>query len=93
MSEAPTVTAGQQALPVPDAAAVPCLEPLAPFPDDLARLSLLELHVWHSRICRQLDQDLLTPEGPHPLTRDRQQELVAALDARGSVPGVPGAAA
>lgn len=90
MSGAPAVTAGEQAPPVLDEAASVCLDPSAPFPDDVARLSLVELHVWHSRIRRQLDQDLLTPEGPHPLTLDRQQELVAELDARGSVAAVPG---
>ena len=92
MSGFPAVVVGEQAPPAPDDEATACLDPSAPFPDDVARLSLLELHVWHSRIRRQLDQDLLTPEGPHPLTLDRQQELVAELDARGSVAADPGVA-
>ena len=92
MSGSPTVTDDEQAPPVLIDTAIACLDPSAPFPDDVTRLSLLELHVWHSRIRRQLDQDLLTPEGPHPLTLDRQQELVAELDARGSVAAVPGVA-
>ncbi|MFD1212103.1 hypothetical protein ACFQ36_08620 [Arthrobacter sp. GCM10027362] len=59
------------------------LEPGAPFPAHLAELNLFELHVLHSRICRQLDREYLTdPAGPHPLTLDRHQELVDELDVR-----------
>lgn len=72
-----------------EAATVP--DPAA-YPPDLSALSLVELHVWHSRISGQLSQDLLDPAGPHPVTLDRQQELVAELDSRGNWLAPPGTA-
>jgi len=53
------------------------------FPADLTELGLVALQVLHSRICRQLDHDHLTdPDGPHPITLDRHQQLVVELRAR-----------
>jgi len=66
----------------PDASGT-CLDPAAQFPPDLAALSLVELQVLHSRICRQLDREYLTDSaGPHPLTLDRHCELGIELDRR-----------
>lgn len=60
-----------------------CLPPDDPFPTALADLELVELHVLHSRIVRQLDREYRTgPAGPHPVSLDRAQELTAELDAR-----------
>lgn len=64
--------------------------PLDVYPHDLSTLSLVELHVWHSRISGQLSRDLADPAGPHPTTRDRYQELLAELDARGTWLAPPG---
>lgn len=59
------------------------LAPDDPFPSALAELDLLELQVLHSRVSRQLEQEHLAhPDGPHPVTRDRCQELAAELDTR-----------
>lgn len=58
------------------------LAPADPFPTTLAELELVELHVLHSRITRQLEREYTDPAGPHPVTRDRTQELVAELDTR-----------
>lgn len=59
------------------------LAPDDPFPLVLAELELAELQVLHSRVSRQLEQEYLTrPEGPHPVTQDRHQELVDELDTR-----------
>lgn len=59
------------------------LPPEDPFPLVLAELELAELQVLHSRVSRQLEQEYLTdPEGPHPVTRDRCQELADELDTR-----------
>ncbi len=59
------------------------LTPDEPFPLVLAELGLAELQVLHSRVTRQLDLEYLTrPEGPHPVTLDRCQELVEELDTR-----------
>ncbi|WP_344119664.1 hypothetical protein [Kocuria aegyptia] len=59
------------------------LAPADPFPSALAELDLNELQVLHSRICRQLEHEYLTaPDGPHPVTQDRCQELVAEFDVR-----------
>ncbi|MFI7583760.1 hypothetical protein ACH9DO_08200 [Kocuria sp. M1N1S27] len=74
----------------PEAAIDPGPDSVDAFPPDLSRLSLVELHVWHSRISGQLSQDLADPAGPHPTTRDRHQELVAELDARGTWLRPPG---
>lgn len=68
------------------------LSPDDPFPSALAELDLVELQVLHSRVCRRLEHEYLTaPDGPHPVTQDRCQELVAELDVRESylVPPVP----
>lgn len=66
------------------------LGPEEKFPVDLVGLSLVELQVLHSRICRQLDHEYTAGfAGPHPWTLDRHRDLVAELDARcGSIPGV-----
>lgn len=59
------------------------LGPADPFPSDLAELDLTELQVLHSRVCRRLEREYLTdPDGPHPVTQDRCQELAAELDSR-----------
>lgn len=59
------------------------LAPEEEFPMSLGELTVLELHVLHSRICRQLDHEYLTdPAGAHPATLDRHLELVAELDDR-----------
>lgn len=64
------------------AASSTLLPPDDPFPLVLAELELAELQVLHSRVSRQLEQEYLRPEGPHPVTRDRCQELVDELDTR-----------
>ena len=63
------------------------LGPAEAFPAELGSLTLVELQVLHSRVCLQLeDERLAVLEGPHPVTLDRHQELVDALDAhQGSV--------
>ncbi|WP_460669371.1 hypothetical protein [Kocuria himachalensis] len=44
---------------------------------------MTELQVLHSRMCRQLDREYLTePQGPHPCTTDRLQDILGELDAR-----------
>ncbi|MFE7630955.1 hypothetical protein [Kocuria sp. NPDC057446] len=59
------------------------LAPNDPFPPSLAELELTELQVLHSRVCRQLEQEYLAdPDGPHPVTQDRCQDVVAELDTR-----------
>ena len=71
--------------PVPAPAGGPCscLGPDQAFPAELGGLSMGELQVLHSRICRQLDLDYLTgPDGPHPCTTDRLQDVLDELDAR-----------
>jgi hypothetical protein len=68
------------------------LDPASRFPANLAGLGLAELHVLHSRICRQLDREYLTdPAGPNPLTLDRHSALVAELDLRESLGVAPAA--
>ena len=74
-------------IPVPDPAPVTTgdtgLETSENFPADLAGLPLTQLHVLHSKLCRQLDHETLTgPTGPHPITQDRHQQVVAQLDTR-----------
>lgn len=74
-------------VPVPDPAPAATggtgLETTEDFPTDVVDLPLTELHVLHSKLCRQLDHETLTnPAGPHPLTQDRHQEVVAELDTR-----------
>lgn len=58
------------------------LVPADPFPSALAELELVELLVLHSRITRQLECEYIDPAGPHPVTRDRAQELAEELDTR-----------
>jgi len=73
--------------PTPPEASGIGLDPAALFPADLAALSLVELQVLHSRVCRQLDREYLTePAGPHPLTLDRHCELGIELDRREGTP-------
>ncbi|MEX5258596.1 hypothetical protein RCG71_20015, partial [Kocuria sp. CPCC 205281] len=48
----------------------------------MAELELVDLLVLHSRLTRQLDREYLDPDGPHPVTVDRAQDLVAELDTR-----------
>ncbi|MEX5237889.1 hypothetical protein [Kocuria arenosa] len=72
-------------LPRPPASSVPdtFLAPADPFPSVLAELDLTELQVLHSRVCRQLEKEYLAaPDGSHPVTQDRCQELAAELDTR-----------
>ena len=65
-----------------------CLSPEDEFPTDLGRLPLVELQVLHSRIECQLEREYLEdPSGPHPVTQDRHDELVAELEARGRTDG------
>lgn len=60
-----------------------CLGPEGDFPAELSTLSLVELQVLHSRIACQLEHEYLeNPDGPHPVTQDRNEELVAELEAR-----------
>lgn len=69
------------------------LGPAAAFPAELTELPLMELHLLHSRICRQLDREHLTdPAGPHPITLERHRELVVELDAREVLLNSPGTA-
>lgn len=77
-------SAGQLPTPVPPTQKVSStyLAPTDPFPTTLAELELVNLHVLHSRITRQLEREYITPTGPHPVTQDRAQELVAELDTR-----------
>ena len=68
-----------------DPAVPPCsrLGPEGAFPAELTGLSLMELQVLHSKVCRQLDHDYCTdPAGPHGCTLDRLQELLVELDLR-----------
>ncbi|MUN62498.1 hypothetical protein GMA12_04990 [Kocuria sediminis] len=59
------------------------LPPEAAFPADLTELAATELHVLHSKVSRQLEQEYLTvPGGAHPLTLERCQEITVELDAR-----------
>ena len=60
-----------------------CLSPDCDFPAELSALPLVELQVLHSRVVCQLEHEyLLNTDGPHPVTQDRHEELVAALEAR-----------
>jgi len=79
-AEVPTGTPSQRR-PAPVAPST-VLGPADPFPTTLAELGLVELHVLHSRVTRQLDREHLDPAGPHPVTLDRAQELAAELDTR-----------
>lgn len=59
------------------------LAPDEPFPDELLELSLEQLQILHSRICRQLDLEYATElEGRHPITLDRLRELQIEFDSR-----------
>jgi hypothetical protein len=61
-----------------------CLAPECEFPAELSGLPLVELQVLHSRLSCQLDREYLeNPDGPHPVTQDRFEEVVAALEQRG----------
>ncbi|MGX5358135.1 hypothetical protein [Kocuria sp. KH4] len=65
------------------------LGPGETFPADLGSLTLAELQVLHSRVFLQLeDEHLDAPAGPHPVTLDRHQELMAALDTHRDARGV-----
>ncbi|MGX5359147.1 hypothetical protein [Kocuria sp. KH4] len=58
------------------------LGPDEAFPAELESLTLGELQILHSRVSLQLeDEHLEAPAGPHPVTLDRHQELLDALDA------------
>lgn len=60
-----------------------CLGPECDFPSELSALPLVELQVLHSRVVCQLEREYLAdPGGPHPVTQDRHEELVAELEAR-----------
>ncbi|MFE7629514.1 hypothetical protein [Kocuria sp. NPDC057446] len=79
----PSTAAHDSTTDSPDAVPCSCLDPAQAFPGDLEGLSMSELQVLHSRICRQLDRDYLTgPGGPHPCTADRLQDVLDELDAR-----------
>lgn len=68
------------------------LRPCDHCPAELAELALTEVQVLHSRLSHQLDwEHRLDPEGPHPVTMDRHEELVAELDTRRAVLSNPGA--
>ena len=84
MSAPTTVTQhSHSSAPSPHDRPCSCLGPDEEFPAALAALSMDELQVLHSRICRQLDREYLSaPDGPHPCTSDRLQEVVHELDAR-----------
>lgn len=57
--------------------------PADPLPTGLAELELMVLQVLHSRIWCQLEHEYLTTaDGPHPVTLDRRNDLVAELSTR-----------
>jgi hypothetical protein len=60
------------------------LTPEESFPSEVSVLGVGELQVLHSRLCCQLRAEYLRPEGPHPVTLDRHEELVAELGSRES---------
>lgn len=60
------------------------LSPGADFPDDLARLSLVELQVLDSRLRCQIDDEVMSVHGAHPQTLDRHHEVVQELGVRRS---------
>ena len=89
MSDLTTVSTSTSAhrLPAPLPSALEIFStyvgPADSFPSTLAEPELVELHVLHSRVARQLDREYRAdPAGPHPVTLDRIQELVAELDTR-----------
>jgi hypothetical protein len=59
------------------------LAPTEAVTPDLDELPLVDLQVLHSRVTSQIEREHLSPEGPHPLTRDRQQDVTAELTRRG----------
>lgn len=59
------------------------LDPTEEVTPDLDELTLVDLQVLHSRVTSQIEREHLSPEGPHPLTRDRQQDVTAELTRRG----------
>lgn len=58
-----------------------CLRPEDGFPIDLSAVSVDELHVFYSKVRRQLDREYLGG-GPHPETYGRHADLTEELDAR-----------
>jgi hypothetical protein len=85
-------TAGQEHHGAPPEAAGPGthVAPAEDFPDELAELTLTQLQVLHSRVCLQLDSEHLgSPDGAHPVTLDRHQDLVAELATRRNRPAGP----
>ncbi|MEX5270673.1 hypothetical protein [Kocuria sabuli] len=88
----PAATVGQEhhgAPPQADEAGTH-LAPAEDLPDELAELTLTQLQVLHSRVCLQLDSEYLgSPDGAHPVTLDRHQELVAELATRRNRPAGP----
>jgi hypothetical protein len=68
------------------------VQPDDDFPADLTTVPLMELQVLDSRVRRQLDHEtLVSCHGPHPVTVDRQHELVTEIDARELLGADPGA--
>lgn len=61
------------------------LDPTEEVTPDLDELPLVDLQVLHSRVTSQIEREHLSPDGPHPLTRDRQQDVTAELAVRGLV--------
>lgn len=83
----PADTGRQEHQHVPGAAegASTHLDPAQDFPTELPELTLEQLQVLHSRACLQLEREYLdSPEGAHPVTLDRHQDLVAELHTRHS---------
>lgn len=88
MDHSSTVSSGTDAAARHDPRCETCLSPEDEFPADLTGLPLVELQVLHSRIECQLEREYLEgPSGPHPVTQDRHDELVAELEERGRSTG------
>lgn len=85
-------TVGQEHHGAPPEVAEPRthVAPAEDFPDELAELTLTQLQVLHSRVRLQLDSEYLgSPDGAHPVTLDRHQDLVAELATRRNRPAGP----
>jgi hypothetical protein len=83
----PVPATAPAAPPAPVAARGIRLAPAEAFPTALAELEQTDLQVLHSRICCQLEHEYLTtPAGPHPVTLDRRNDLVAELSTRQDAP-------